>query len=64
MKVYRLVTARTYESDMFDRASKKLGLNTAVFHRGAFDSKTRKDKSVGSDEVTGINAAKVNGKNY
>lgn len=45
VKVYRLVTARTYEADMFDRASKKLGLNTAVFHRGAFDSKSRSDKS-------------------
>ena len=28
--VYRLVTRNTYEAEMFDRASKKLGLNTAI----------------------------------
>lgn len=57
--MYRLVTARTYESDMFDRASKKLGLNTAVFHRGAFDSKARISKTGDGDDVSGINQAKV-----
>ncbi|KAH0488146.1 MAG: uncharacterized protein KVP18_001238 [Porospora cf. gigantea A] len=36
VKVYRLITTRTYEAEMFARASRKLGLNTAVFHRGAF----------------------------
>eukprot|EP00742_Colponemidia_sp_Colp-10_P009005 GILJ01009787.1.p1 GENE.GILJ01009787.1~~GILJ01009787.1.p1 ORF type:complete len:1414 (+),score=330.67 GILJ01009787.1:621-4244(+) len=36
VKVYRLITARTYEAEMFDRASKKLGLDQAVFHTGAF----------------------------
>ncbi|OII72686.1 uncharacterized protein cubi_01636 [Cryptosporidium ubiquitum] len=36
VKVYRLITARTYEAEMFERASRKLGLNTAVFHKGAF----------------------------
>jgi chromodomain-helicase-DNA-binding protein 7 len=31
VQVYRLVTARTYEAEMFDRASKKLGLDQAIF---------------------------------
>ena len=31
VQVYRLVTARTYEAQMFERASKKLGLDQAVF---------------------------------
>ncbi|KAH8741990.1 chromo domain helicase DNA binding protein [Cryptosporidium ryanae] len=44
VKVYRLITARTYEAEMFERASKKLGLNTAVFHKGAF----REESSNGS----------------
>lgn len=30
VQVYRLVTIKTYESEMFDRASKKLGLDHAV----------------------------------
>mmetsp|Transcript_6948 Transcript_6948/g.14824 ORF Transcript_6948/g.14824 Transcript_6948/m.14824 type:complete len:130 (+) Transcript_6948:501-890(+) len=34
--VYRLITNNTYESEMFDRASKKLGLDKAVFSTGAF----------------------------
>lgn len=33
VQVYRLVTARTYEAEMFERASKKLGLDQAVFQR-------------------------------
>jgi len=32
VKVYRLVTRNTYESEMFARASKKLGLDHAVLH--------------------------------
>jgi chromodomain-helicase-DNA-binding protein 7 len=62
VKVYRLVTARTYEADMFDRASKKLGLNTAVFQCGAFDSKLRSDKNSnlnGDDKISGISGSKV-----
>lgn len=31
--IYRLVTRNTYESEMFDRASKKLGLDQAVLSR-------------------------------
>ena len=32
--VYRLITKRTYESEMFRRASRKLGLSQAVFETG------------------------------
>ncbi|KAF4659947.1 hypothetical protein FOZ61_003477 [Perkinsus olseni] len=42
VKVYRLVTNRTYEAQMFERASQKLGINEAVFQRGAFDGEGRK----------------------
>ena len=30
MKVYRLITGNTYEREMFDKASLKLGLDKAV----------------------------------
>ncbi len=33
VKVYRLVTRNTYEAEMFDRASKKLGLDRAVLSK-------------------------------
>ena len=33
VQVYRLVTARTYEAEMFERASRKLGLDQAVFSK-------------------------------
>ncbi|EER10795.1 Chromodomain helicase-DNA-binding protein, putative [Perkinsus marinus ATCC 50983] len=42
VKVYRLVTNRTYEAQMFERASQKLGINEAVFQRGAFDGEGKK----------------------
>ena len=32
--VYRLITKKTYESEMFRRASRKLGLSQAVFETG------------------------------
>eukprot|EP00820_Chromera_velia_P016385 Cvel_25986.t1-p1 / transcript=Cvel_25986.t1 / gene=Cvel_25986 / organism=Chromera_velia_CCMP2878 / gene_product=Chromodomain-helicase-DNA-binding protein 9, putative / transcript_product=Chromodomain-helicase-DNA-binding protein 9, putative / location=Cvel_scaffold3020:243-17204(-) / protein_length=1212 / sequence_SO=supercontig / SO=protein_coding / is_pseudo=false len=53
VKVYRLVTARTYEAQMFERASKKLGLNTAVFHKGAFQAE---GGGGGAEEGVGISA--------
>ena len=34
--VYRLVTKGTYESSMFDHASKKLGLDQEIFSWGVF----------------------------
>ena len=38
VQVYRLITARTYESEMLERATKKLGLDQAIFLGGAFQS--------------------------
>lgn len=32
VKIYRLITRNTYEWNMFDRSSKKLGLDQAVLH--------------------------------
>ncbi|KAK6589650.1 hypothetical protein RS030_1119 [Cryptosporidium xiaoi] len=52
VKVYRLITARTYEAEMFERASKKLGLNTAVFHKGAF--REENSNGNGSSNSNGI----------
>ena len=34
--IYRLITRRTYEAEMFDRAAKKLGLDQAVFGGSMF----------------------------
>ena len=34
--IYRLVTSRTFEQEMFDKASKKLGLEQAIL--GTFDN--------------------------
>ncbi|CAD8164733.1 unnamed protein product [Paramecium pentaurelia] len=36
--VYRLITKDTYESEMFERAIKKLGLDQAIFMNGQFKS--------------------------
>jgi len=33
VKIYRLVTRNTYEREMFDRASMKLGLDRAILHK-------------------------------
>eukprot|EP00915_Cephaloidophora_sp_WS-2016_P004214 GHVH01005694.1.p1 GENE.GHVH01005694.1~~GHVH01005694.1.p1 ORF type:complete len:1832 (-),score=267.34 GHVH01005694.1:206-5701(-) len=53
VKMYRLITARTYEAEMFSRASRKLGLNTAVFYRGAFGTENGESSAdpdtIGSD---------------
>ena len=40
--IYRLVTSRTFEQEMFDRASKKLGLEQAVL--GTFGQDNEDDK--------------------
>lgn len=42
VKIFRLVTSRTFEQEMFDRASKKLGLEQAVL--GTFDQANEDDK--------------------
>ena len=38
VRVYRLVTKKTYEAEMFRRASRKLGLSQAVFESGGVAS--------------------------
>lgn len=40
MQVYRLITSKTYEEQMFERASKKLGMEQALFSKGAFNQNT------------------------
>ena len=42
VRIYRLVTSRTFEQEMFDRASKKLGLEQAVL--GSFGQDEDDDK--------------------
>jgi hypothetical protein len=42
VRIYRLVTSRTFEQEMFDRASKKLGLEQAVL--GTFNNENEDDK--------------------
>lgn len=36
VQVYRLITSNTYETQMFERATQKLGLDKAIFIRGTF----------------------------
>ncbi|EGR27208.1 myb domain protein [Ichthyophthirius multifiliis] len=36
VQVYRFITKKTYEAEMFERASKKLGIDQAVFMGGEF----------------------------
>ena len=43
VKVFRLVSKRTYESEMFERASKKLGLDQAIFLTGNLQSKNNEN---------------------
>ncbi|KAH0798843.1 SNF2 family N-terminal domain containing protein [Histomonas meleagridis] len=40
VKVYRLITRGTYESQMFERASKKLGLDHVILDGGEFNTQT------------------------
>jgi len=44
--VYRLITRRSFEAEMFERASKKLGLEQAVLGTGSFSG--REDPGIGS----------------
>ena len=39
-----MVTARTYEAEMFDRASRKLGLDQAIFNGSFQERPDFKDK--------------------
>ena len=46
--VYRFITKRTYEAEMFERATKKLGLDQAIFLGGDFKT-TAKDREFNID---------------
>lgn len=48
VQVYRLITAKTYESEMFERAARKLGLDQAIFIDGTF--KTTKNEDEGDEK--------------
>jgi chromodomain-helicase-DNA-binding protein 7 len=48
VKVYRLITKKSYESEMFERASKKLGLDQAIFLGGAFHSTSKTENEDGN----------------
>ena len=37
VQVFRLITSKTYEEQMFDKASKKLGMDQALFSKGVFN---------------------------
>ena len=55
VKIYRLITRNTYEREMFDRASIKLGLDKALLQRSTdgdpFDSKNKSTSSLSKQEV-------------
>ncbi|KAJ3367504.1 choline dehydrogenase 7 [Kappamyces sp. JEL0680] len=55
VKIYRLITRNTYEREMFDRASMKLGLDKALLQRSTdadpFDSKNKASGSLSKQEV-------------
>ena len=41
VKVYRLITKKTFEAEMFDRASRKLGLEHAILGTVSFGETTK-----------------------
>lgn len=46
VQVYRLITSKTYEEQMFERASKKLGMEQALFSKGAFNQNSSADEKI------------------
>jgi SNF2 family DNA or RNA helicase len=50
VRIYRLVTSRSFEQEMFDRASKKLGLEQAVL--GTFGQENEDDKPTSKEMET------------
>lgn len=44
VQIYRLVTRNTYESEMFDRASRKLGLEHAILGTASFSETSQVEK--------------------
>jgi hypothetical protein len=51
VKVYRLITRGTYEEEMFDRASKKLGLDQAVLQNMGVDPGGNILSAMGKDDI-------------
>lgn len=54
VKVYRLITRNSYEREMFDRASLKLGLDKAVLQ-----SMSGRDNSLGGGAGGGVSPLNV-----
>lgn len=54
VKVYRLITRNSYEREMFDRASLKLGLDKAVLQ-----SMSGRDNSLGGGAGGGVSPPNV-----
>ncbi|EJW05386.1 hypothetical protein EDEG_00050 [Edhazardia aedis USNM 41457] len=46
VKIYRLITRNTYEREMFDKASMKLGLDKAILQKTSYDKKQRKKNEI------------------
>ena len=57
VKVYRLITKKTYEAEMFERASKKLGLDQAIFLGGAFHQTA--GKRAEDDQMKKLNKSEI-----
>lgn len=57
VKVFRLISKKTYEVEMFERASKKLGLDQAVFLTSNFDTKT--DDKMKQEDMTKLNPKEI-----
>lgn len=57
VRIYRLVTSKTYEAEMFRRASRKLGLSQAVFEAGKASSNSQSNDDgdgIGGGEFSGL----------
>jgi SNF2 family DNA or RNA helicase len=59
VRVYRLITKKTYESEMFRRASRKLGLSQAVFETGGIRRTFKDDKEEEPKEGGLVNLLKL-----
>ena len=56
VKVFRMVSKRTYEAEMFERSSKKLGLDQAIFLSKTF---TTMDPSQRNEEMTKLKPKEI-----
>ena len=59
VKIYRLVTRGTYESDMFKRASMKLGLDQAVLKKSGLDVASGVDGNQESNALSTLNKQEI-----